>query len=237
MKPHEIPCYDLSAACSGYLYALQAAFDFIHVRGDGKVLVITTEVLSRVVNSADFDTAILFGDAATATIVYGPSCRDRMSARLHRPVTSAKGEDGHVLRVPLPGQGSLTLDGMALFGEAVRSMVKALEMACTEAHIDLSDLDVVVPHQANGRIIDVFRAVVEFPQERVLNCIREIGNTSSSSIPVALSMLDGGSRNRRIGLCAFGGGFTSGAAILEEPDCSRSAPGRAGKAGIGADRI
>jgi 2-oxoisovalerate dehydrogenase E1 component len=213
---HDLPCYDLFAACSGYLYALAAGYDFLQSHPDGNVLVITAEALSRSTDRNDFDTAILFGDAASATVLYGQDNHQRGRAALHRPIVSAAGESGQVLHVPLPGRGSVQMNGRKLFPEAVRRMIAMLQRACTEAGYSLKDLDLVVPHQANGRIIEAMRSRLELPKDRVVNCIRQHGNTSSSTIPLALSaVVERASPNSRIGLCAFGGGFTFGAAILE----------------------
>jgi 2-oxoisovalerate dehydrogenase E1 component len=212
---HDIPCYDLLAACSGYIYALSSAYDFVHSRDNAKVLVITAEVFSRVIDKTHFDTAILFGDAATATVVYGASCRYHTGALLHRPVVSARGEDGRLLALPLSGNGHLAMDGKRIFVEAIREMTNVMRRACAEVGITIEELDLLVPHQANGRIIEAIRARLALPPDRVLNCIQHMGNTSSSSIPVALGSLKRETNCRKVGLCAFGGGLTSGAAIVE----------------------
>jgi len=214
---HDLPCYDLFAACSGYLYAMAAGYDFLQSRPEGNVLVITSEVLSRTTDRNDFDTAILFGDAASATVLYGEGNHQRGWAALHRPIVSAAGESGQVLHVPLPGRGFVQMNGRKLFPEAVRRMIAILQRACAEAGYRLEDLDLIVPHQANGRIIEAIRSRLRLPEDRIVNCIRQHGNTSSSTIPLALSDVVGrASQNGRIGLCAFGGGFTFGAAILEQ---------------------
>jgi 3-oxoacyl-[acyl-carrier-protein] synthase III len=94
-------------------------------------------------------------------------------------------------------------------------MRTALNLACSESHIAVTDLDLIVPHQANGRIIEAIRARLQVPAERVWNEIRFKGNTSSSSIPLALdTVLRQDVELRRIGLCAFGAGYTFGGAIL-----------------------
>jgi 2-oxoisovalerate dehydrogenase E1 component len=186
------------------------------------------------VDPADFGTAILFGDAASATVLYGPEVMDHAWSRLRRPVLSARGEDGSSLSVALEGVGRLRMDGKRVFTEAVKRMTSMLELACTEAGHRKEDLDLIIPHQANGRIIEAVRKRLGMPAERVVNAIRHTGNTSSSSIPLCLA--DQASRARLrgiIGLTAFGGGFTFGAAILETVAGSRtdegeSRPGNAG---------
>jgi 3-oxoacyl-[acyl-carrier-protein] synthase III len=108
------------------------------------------------------------------------------------------------------------MDGTKLAIDAVRSMAAVLGQACAEVGIGIKDLDLIIPHQANGRIIRTLRAIMDLPPERVLDCIRDVGNTSSSSLPLILSdVLSPEMKKQRIGLCAFGGGVTFGAAVLE----------------------
>ncbi len=216
----EIPAYDLSAACTGYLYAMASAHDFLRAKPDGTALVLTAEAMSRVVDPTDFDSAILFGDAASATVLYGPQNVERSRAILRRPVLSGKGEDGTVLSVPAAGWGGyLKMNGKKVFAEAVKQMASILKRACTEAGIQPSDLNLVVPHQANARIIEAVRQRAGINVERMVNDIADIGNTSSSTIPVCLAdLLAKQPAGGKIGLCAFGAGFTVGAAILELPE-------------------
>jgi 2-oxoisovalerate dehydrogenase E1 component len=218
--PRTIPAHDVNAACSGYLYALASGYDFLQTRPEAAVLVVTSEVLSAVVDPQDFDTAILFGDAASATLMWGRDRTDRRRRwQLRRPVLSAEGEDGSVLTVPLAGQDFLKMRGKQVFTQAVRKMIEMLEQACDEADLQLDDLSLVIPHQANGRIIEAIRQRLQFPADRVFSNICEHGNTSSSSIPLCLADLsEQRSSDANIGLCAFGGGFTYGAAILETVD-------------------
>jgi 2-oxoisovalerate dehydrogenase E1 component len=208
------PAHDVSAACSGYLYALGAAVDFLHSRPEGRVLVVTAEVMSPLLDLNDFDTAFLFGDAATATVVAGEAHAASFRARLHRPVLAARGEDGSALAVPFPGSGRhMRMKGGQVFTEAVRTMSDLLDRACAAGGTEPGALSLVVPHQANGRILE---AVARRTGARTFSNIRSLGNTSSSSIPLALvEVLAGAQAGDRLGLCAFGGGFTSGAALLD----------------------
>ena len=208
--------FDILAACSGYLYALSAAYDFLQNRPEARLMIVTAEALSQVVNADDFNTAILFGDAATATIVYGAHHLDRARMLTHRPVVAAKPDASAALLVPNPGTGFLQMEGRRIFGEAVRMMVTTLETACAKSKMALDSLTRIVPHQANGRIIEAVQARLGKAGDRVINNIAEHGNTSSSTIPICLADADHSFRSRdKIGLCAFGGGFTVGAAILE----------------------
>ena len=212
----ELPAHDVYAACTGYLYALASAFDYTCAHPKARVLVVTTETISRVIDPDDFGTAILFGDAASATLVTG---RERdASPRFHmrRPVVSAKGEPGQLLRLSARDATPLSMDGLLVYCEAVPRMIAMLGRACDEAGLTLDDLRWVVPHQANGRIVQDMRKKLGLDVDRVFCNIRTLGNTSSSSIPVALAELDGTLQpGDRLGLTAFGGGMTFGAAVVE----------------------
>lgn len=205
--------YDINAACSGYLYALQAGYDYLQSTPLGRVLVVTAEVLSPLLDPEDFDTAILFGDATSATVLYGEAHFDKAKARLHRPELSAKGEDGSTLTVPLLHDGYIQMKGRRVFSEAVRLMVTSLNRACDREGLRVEDLSLVIPHQANQRIIDAIQSRIGV---RVYSNIRKYGNTSSTSIPLCLSdVFPTTKKGERLGLCAFGGGFTFGACILQ----------------------
>ncbi|MFL2864974.1 MAG: beta-ketoacyl-ACP synthase 3 [Pirellulaceae bacterium] len=212
-KDTMIQAYDISAACSGYLYALQAGYDYLQSTPNGRVLVTTAEVLSPLLDLNDFDTSILFGDAATATVLYGESHLERSAAKLHRPDLSAKGEDGTTLSVPLRNSGFIQMKGRRVFQEAVRCMMSSLNRVCSRDQFQVDELDLVVPHQANQRIIDAIQHRIS---PKVFSNIANHGNTSSSTIPLCLSeILPTAARDETIGLCAFGGGFTFGAGIIK----------------------
>jgi 2-oxoisovalerate dehydrogenase E1 component len=208
-----VQAFDINAACSGYLYALQSAYDYLQSMPHGRVLLITTEVLSPLLNLEDLDTAILFGDAASATIVYGEEHFARAKGRLYRPELSAKGEDGSALSVPFRRDGYIQMKGRKIFHEAVRAMIASLNRVCQREGLGVNDLNLIVPHQANQRILDAIQSRVG---ATVYSNIRRLGNTSSSSIPLCLNeLLPTTKQGDRLGLCAFGGGFTFGASILQ----------------------
>lgn len=208
-----IQAYDINAACSGYLYALQAGFDYLQSTPHGRALIVTTEVLSPLLDPNDFDTAILFGDAASATLLHGEEHCDQARWRLHRPELSAKGDGDGTLSVPLLHDGFIQMKGRKVFTEAVRSMVASLLRVCQREGLAVNDLRMVVPHQANQRILDAIQSRIGVD---VYSNIREHGNTSSTSIPLCLSeLLPSSHSGDRFGLCAFGGGFTFGAGILQ----------------------
>ncbi len=225
----EAVVYDVNAACSGWLYALDAAFNTVRDNPSSAVLVVTTETLSRVVDPNDFDTAILFGDAATATVVRGSAITDASegtaglpagSLVLQKPVLSGKADPGMVLTVGFEGGGHIQMDGKRIFVEGVRAMTEMAQRAFTAAGKPLEDVDWLVPHQANRRIFDAVAKKLNVPGEKVIDQIAHCGNTSSSSIPLAIAraLKDGSATfapGQTVGAVAFGGGFTFGAAILE----------------------
>lgn len=219
---HELMVYDVNAACSGWLYALDTAYHSIRSQPHKAVLVVTTEALSRVVDPKDFGTAILFGDAATATIMRGcteakPMLNNGGSAMvLKRPVLSGKADKGDILTVAFQGQGHIHMDGKSVYTEAVRAMTKMVKQAFDESGIPLEQVDWLVPHQANRRIFESVQKRLKVPGDKVIDLIAEHGNTSSSSIPLSIAKsVDKFKPGDTIGLCAFGGGFTFGAAVME----------------------
>lgn len=219
MPGQECPGYDISAACSGYIYGLRAAYDFLRGRPNGRVLLVTAEVLSRLTDPDDYDTAILFGDGATATLIENCPADDHgvPGWNLFQPFISATGEDGSVLAVPLAATGQyIKMQGRVVFQQAVKKMAMSLHGACEAAGVQLDDIGAIIPHQANDRILDALRRRLKIAPERVLGNIRVFGNTSSCSIPYCLEEnWQQFTSTERVALVAFGGGFTYGAAVLQ----------------------
>ncbi|MFO0890185.1 MAG: 3-oxoacyl-[acyl-carrier-protein] synthase III C-terminal domain-containing protein [Isosphaeraceae bacterium] len=215
----EMPAFDLFAACTGYLYALSHAFEALLVRPRSRFLIVTAEGMSRLPDPADFDTMILFGDAATATVVSGPEAPGRPFAYARRPLISARGEPGRILSVPLQGTGRFRMEGLRVYAEAVRCMSAVLQKACQDEELKVQDLSLIVPHQANLKIMSNLGQWFGLPEERVASTIATSGNSSSSSIPLCLAeyQRQGRITPGTIGLTAFGGGLTFGAALLDVP--------------------
>lgn len=209
-KARAIACYDLNAACSGYLYALHNVFDFLSNRPNARALVITAEALSPLIDRQDLETAPMFGDAATATIVSGPGAMQAARVHLFRPVISGLPETGTMLSVPLPGAGSIRMKGRDVFNEGVPAMTNALADACRASGHTVDDLDWIVPSQSSKSTIEGLQKRVK---RRVYNVIGRWGNTSSSSIPIALDALLDNETGDTIGLVAVGGGLTSAGAV------------------------
>ena len=219
--------FDLSATCSGFLYALSVADKFVREDPNRKILVIGSEVLSHKTNWEDRTTCVLFGDGAGAAVVTGSpdGRRGVLSTHLH-----ADGSLWHLLT--LKGCGSLyppcdpripkedyfiRMQGREVFKQAVRAMEAVALEALESNGIDPKEIALLIPHQANIRIIEYLRERLELPPERVFVNIHRYGNTSAASIPIALDeALEEGriSPGDLILMVSFGGGFTWGAVLM-----------------------
>jgi 2-oxoisovalerate dehydrogenase E1 component len=211
------PAYDINAACAGYIYGLQQAWDFLSNSPNALVLLVTSEVLSPRLDMGDASTAPIFGDAATATVIggAGSSVVERAVASVDRPVIAAKGESGEALSVPSDTDIPVTMDGPRVYLEAVKAMMDTLNASASAAEVRADGLDLYVPHQANQRIINAIRQRMKLTSDKMYSNIADNGNTSSSTIPICLAELLPSETSGRIwGLTAFGGGFTYGATLL-----------------------
>ncbi len=210
------PAFDINAACSGYLYGLQTAYDFLAGRPDGMILLVTAEVLSPLVDLADKSTSPIFGDAATATLITGAAHPLKGKAKVYRPVTGAAGEPGTILTVPSDPAQKIFMHGPKVYLEAVQDMITLLGEACSQDGIKLENLDLIIPHQANQRIINAVRQRLKLPEDQVYSQIRNRGNTSSCTIPLCLeTLMEEGREGETYGLTAFGGGFTAAGGLVE----------------------
>jgi 3-oxoacyl-[acyl-carrier-protein] synthase-3 len=218
--------FDVNAACVGFLSALSAGTQFIATGAYRRVLVIGTEVLSRIVNWEDRSTCVLFGDGAGAVVLEaaefgGPlgfvlhSDGSKKDALFAEGVCGARDADGNG---PPAHLCMINMDGPAIFKFAVQAMTKSTREALDKAHLTVDDVDVLVPHQANLRIIEGTAKHLGIPPEKALVTVDKYGNTSSASIPVALSEAARDGRipeGARLAICAFGGGLAWGSMILE----------------------
>lgn len=212
---HSIPAYDINAACSGYLYALQNAHDYLQKRPSNRVLLITAEYMTKRIDHKDFNTAFLFGDAATATIVSGNKYQSTFKAMIDKISLTAIAEDGDVLNIPTDEKKYTRLQGKKLFTFAVKTMSMIMHKCCQQANINLNEVDLVIPHQANQRISNAVEKRLKMRPGTLYSNISCFGNTSSCTIPIALSeKLDYQLPDKVVALCAFGSGFTAGAALL-----------------------
>lgn len=218
--------FDLNAACSGFVYALTVANQFIQTGNYKYILVVCCEALSRVVDWKDRSTCVLFGDASGAAVV-GPVNEGFGIIASH---IGADGELGHYITVPCcyfnsedisirPGvsERTLRMDGSEVFKFAVRVMVQASEKVLEEAGFNIGDINLVIPHQANIRIIDGASKRLGIEPDRVYANVNKYGNTSSASIPMALDEAAKKgliSEGDNIILVGFGGGLTWGSALI-----------------------
>ncbi len=219
--------FDLSATCSGFIYGLAVADQFLRVDPKRKILVIGSEVLSNKVNWEDRTTCVLFGDGAGAAVLTGSPDGHRgvLSTHLH-----ADGSLWHLLT--LKGCGSLyppcgnelpreeyfiRMQGREVFKNAVRAMETVALEALETNGLSPQDLDLVVPHQANIRIIEYLRERLGLPKEKVFVNLHKYGNTSAASIPIALTEAAAEGRlkpGNLVLMVAFGGGFTWASALV-----------------------
>jgi len=202
--------FDINAACSGFVYGLAVAQGLIAI-GSRKVLLIGTDTLSRITDWTDRNTAILFADGSGAAVleaVDGPG--DVLGWDI-----DADGSAEDLLYCDIGG--FIHMDGKEVFRRAVRIMVDSANKSLLAAGLTIDDIAMVVPHQANIRIITAACDRLGFPMERTAICLQETGNTSSASIPLALfDAADTGRLNRGdlILMVGFGAGMTAASAIM-----------------------
>jgi 3-oxoacyl-[acyl-carrier-protein] synthase III len=223
-----IMAVDLNAACSGFLYGLTIADQMIRTGYYKNILVVGAESISRYVNYKDRETCILFGDAAGAWICTRTSEDDPnviMTSHLHADGSLADlltFEAGGA-RKPLTqdvldkGEHFMKMKGREIFKNAVRAMATTCKEAMTATNISMDQIDWLIPHQANLRIIEAVAHQFDFPQEKVILSVHETGNTSAASIPCAFEMGKAENKIKRgqlLLLTAFGAGLTSGSMIL-----------------------
>jgi 3-oxoacyl-[acyl-carrier-protein] synthase-3 len=223
-----IPGFDLAAACSGFVYALSVADQFIKSGMYKNILVIGAEIITRLVNYKDRETCILFGDGAGAFII---SRTDKdaeqmiFSTHMH-----AYGECGDLFVLPAGGSKIpfsqevlekdlqyVTMKGREIFRHAVRTLTECCKEALESNGIKSEEVDWVVPHQANIRILHSVADYFGIPQSKLIVSLHETGNTSAASVPLAFDMgIANGQikRGQLILIAAFGAGLTSGSVLL-----------------------
>lgn len=212
--------FDIQAVCSGFVYALSVAEKFIRSGSHKKALVVGAEVFSRILDWDDRATCVLFGDGAGAVVLEASEKPGILSTAAH-----ADGSYHGILSVPgnvcggkVIGDPFLRMDGQAVFKFAVRVLSEVANECCEIAGITSSDVDWLVPHQANIRIIESTGKKLGLGSDKVIVTVDRHGNTSAASIPLALdaAVRDGRiQRGQKILLEGVGGGFTWGAVLLE----------------------
>lgn len=219
--------FDLSAACSGFIFALNMAAQAIRAGQLENALVIGAETLSRLVNWKDRETCILFGDGAGAFVLQASETPGGLLSAVMR----SDGSGGDLLSLPAGGSrlppsletvnGNLhyiKMNGREVFRFATRVMVQATLEAVSAARLTIKDIDLIIPHQANLRIIDAAARGLEVPLEKVVINIERYGNTSTASIPIATcEALEQGrlKPGDRVVFVGFGAGLTWGAAVVQ----------------------
>ena len=213
--PEDIPCFDLNAACTGFLFGLHTMECLLNAAPRKFGLVVGAEALSRIINWEDRSTCILFGDGAGAAVV---ECREgwpSIAAEL-----GVRG-DSEMLRVAGVGTGErsvISMEGTKVFKFAVEAVPACIDRVLQRAGKTPADVDFFVFHQANARIIDLAVRKYRIPQEKYYKNIGEYGNTSAASIPLVLSELREQGRvgsGSRVLMVGFGGGLTWGGALVE----------------------
>lgn len=222
--------FDISAACSGFLYAMQIARHFINTGNRRTVLVVGAEKLSSMVNWQDRNTCVLFGDGAGAAVL-----RRRESADSDEPtvLSTVMGTDGNQTDIlSVPGGGSaapitpenahlklntISMSGREVYKQAVTAMCRASEEAIAAAGLTADDIAMVIPHQANVRIIDAISDRLGVPRERTFINLDRYGNTSAAAVAIALDEANRTGAIRKgdyILLVAFGAGLTWAATVI-----------------------
>ncbi|MFN7397553.1 MAG: beta-ketoacyl-ACP synthase III [Sandaracinobacter sp.] len=211
--------FDVAAVCSGFVYAITIADALLRTGAHSRALVIGAELFSRILDWEDRTTAVLFGDGAGAVVLEAQEGTDRglIAARLH-----ADGRHGDLLSVDGgPGStgrvGKLRMKGREVFRHAVGNLAAVTEEVLGDAGLTAQDLDWIVPHQANARILEAPAKKLGLPMERIVMTVGSHANTSAASVPLALDTAVRDGRIRPGHLClleAMGGGFTWGAVLL-----------------------
>jgi len=221
----DIPSFDIAAGCTGFIYGLQVADQFIRSKQSKTILVIGVEVLSKVVDWSDRNTCVLFGDGAGAVILKSSSQEGIICT-----YTGSQGDLRELLTLPAvplknpflhvqnnnEKPSNISMKGKEVFKFAIRIMIKSISQVLNKSNLFIDDIDYIIPHQANIRIIDHVARELKVEREKFIINLDRFGNTSSASIPLAL---DEAHKKKifcpgnRVIMVAFGGGLTWGAAL------------------------
>ena len=220
---HGCPAFDIQAVCTGFVYALSVADKFIKTGSSKCALVVGAETFSRIIDWTDRNTCVLFGDGAGAVVLKADSEPGILSTHLH-----ADGDYASLLHVPSgvsnnynavqQGRAFVEMDGSDVFKMAVKTLGAIVDETLQANGLDRSDIDWLVPHQANVRIINATAKKLRLPLDKVVMTVPKHGNTSAASIPLALDVAvrDGSIKTGDMLLLeGFGGGFTWGSALLK----------------------
>ena len=211
--------FDVQAVCSGFVYALATADSFIRSGSHRTALVVGAEVFSRILDWNDRGTCVLFGDGAGAVVLSASE-----EPGIHASVLRADGSHAGMLSVPgnvnrgaIAGSPFLQMDGQAVFKFAVRVLEESAREVAAKARMSLEEIDWLIPHQANVRILEAVARKLDLPREKLVVTVGHHGNTSAASVPLALDEYVRGGRIRRghrLMLQGVGGGFTWGSSLV-----------------------
>ena len=212
--------FDVQAVCSGFVYALTVADKFIRSGTHKKVLVVGAEVFSRILDWNDRATCVLFGDGAGAVVLEASERPGILASAAHADGShhGILAVAGNVCGGKVTGDPFLRMDGQAVFKFAVRVLSDVAKECCLSAGVDSSEVDWLIPHQANIRIIEATGKKLGLDMSKVVVTVDKHGNTSAASVPLALdaAIRDGRiQRGQKVMLEGVGGGFTWGAVLLE----------------------
>jgi 3-oxoacyl-[acyl-carrier-protein] synthase-3 len=211
--------FDVQAVCSGFVYGLATADAFIRSGANRKALVVGAEVFSRILDWSDRTTCVLFGDGAGAVVL---AASDKPG--IHASILRADGSHAGILNVAgnvsggaIVGTPFLKMDGQAVFKFAVRVLEESARETVEAAHMKIEDVDWLIPHQANVRILEATAKRLGLPRERLVVTVDHHGNTSAASVPLALDEYVRAGKIRsgqRVLLQGVGGGFTWGSSLV-----------------------
>lgn len=217
------PAFDVQAVCTGFVYALDAAYRFIRTGAARRALVVGADTFTRIIDWTDRGTCILFGDGAGAVVLEAAEEPGIIDSRL-----GADGRYKELLWVPAgvssgydrtrENAAFVEMRGSEVFKVAVTTLKEIAEQILTANHLTVADIDWLIPHQANHRILTATAKRLGLPEERMVDCVRTHGNTSAASVPLALDVAVRDGRIQRgdtLLLEGFGGGFTWGAVLLK----------------------
>ncbi|MBD3671543.1 MAG: ketoacyl-ACP synthase III [Gammaproteobacteria bacterium] len=220
---HGCAAFDIQAVCTGFVYALGVADKFIRTGGVRNALVVGAETLSRIVDWTDRTTCVLFGDGAGAVVLQASEEPGVLSTHLHADgaynqlLTVNQGVSTNYKAV-IEGEAYIEMKGNEVFKMAVNTLGRIVDETLEHNRLDKSDIDWLVPHQANTRIIQATAKKLKMSMDHVVLTVDKHGNTSAASVPLALDVAvrDGRiQRGETLLLEAFGGGFTWGSALIK----------------------
>jgi 3-oxoacyl-[acyl-carrier-protein] synthase-3 len=217
---HQCPAFDVQAVCSGFVYALTTADLFVRAGHCRYALVVGAEVYSRILDWSDRATCVLFGDGAGAVVLAADEAPGLLASRLHADgsYSDALAVPGQVERGTVRGKPFVTMEGSVVFKFAVKVLEEVVGEVLAATGLHKSDIDWLIPHQANIRIIEATARKLGLPMERVVVSVDRHANTSAASIPLALDEAVRAGRikpGQHVLLEAVGGGFTWGACLLK----------------------